>query len=102
MLLYSVIMFCTAAVFVWMGIAIYKGKTHLIHQYHQTKVTDFPSYAKAFGKAMFVFALAMLASGIVGLFKSLTMLAVILLFIGLIAGIVSIAAVQRKYNGGFF
>ena len=38
MVMYSIILFLTAALFTVLGIAIYKGKTDLIHDYHQTKV----------------------------------------------------------------
>ncbi len=36
MLAYSIIMFLGAMILVGMGIAIYRGKTDLIHDYHQT------------------------------------------------------------------
>ena len=45
MLLYSIIMFLVAAIFTVLSIAIYRGKTDLIHDYHQTKVTDKAAYA---------------------------------------------------------
>ena len=102
MLLYSIIMFLVAALFTVLGIAIYKGKTDLIHDYHQTKVTDKSAYGKAFGKAMLVIATVMLLSGIIGLFKNLLMLAVAILIIGLVVGIGCIVAVQKKYNKGVF
>ena len=102
MLLYSIIMFLVAALFTVPGIAIYKGKTDLIHDYHQTKVTDKSAYGKAFGKAMLVIATVMLLSGIIGLFKNLLMLAVAILIIGLVVGIGCIVAVQKKYNKGVF
>ena len=105
MVLYSMILFLVGAVMAGMSIAIYKGKTQLIHDYHQTKVTDHAAYGKAFGKAMFVLSAALLVSGIVGLLgdsKTIVMLAVAVLFLGLIAGIVCIAAVQKKYNNGLF
>ena len=98
MLLYSIIMFLVATLFTVLGIAIYKGKTDLIHDYHQTKVTDKSAYGKAFGKAMLVIATVMLLSGIIGLFKNLLMLAVAILIIGLVVGIGCIVAVQIKYN----
>ena len=98
MLLYSIIMFLVAVLFAVQGIAIYKGKTDLIHDYHQTKVTDKSAYGKAFGKAMLVIATVMLLSGIIGLFKNLLMLAVAILIIGLVVGIGCIVAVQKKYN----
>jgi len=98
MLVYSIIMFLVAVLFTVLGIAIYKGKTDLIHDYHQTKVTNKSAYGKAFGKALLVIATAMLLSGIIGLFKNLLMLAVAILIIGLVVGIGCIVAVQKKYN----
>ena len=91
-------MFLVAVLFTVLGIAIYKGKTDLIHDYHQTKVTNKSAYGKAFGKAMLVIATVMLLSGIIGLFKNLIMLAVAILIIGLVVGIGCIVAVQKKYN----
>jgi len=102
LLLYSIIMFLVAVLFTVLGIAIYKGKTDLIHDYHQTKVTNKSAYGKAFGKAMLVIATVMLLSGIIGLFKNLLMLAVAILIIGLVVGIGCIVAVQKKYNKGVF
>ena len=95
-------MFLVAVLFTVLGIAIYKGKTDLIHDYHQTKVTNKSAYGKAFGKAMLVIATAMPLSGIIGLFKNLLMLAVAILIIGLVVGIGCIVAVQKKYNKGVF
>ena len=102
MLVYSIIMFLVATLFTVLGIVIYKGKTDLIHDYHQTKVKDKSAYGKAFGKAMLVIATVMLLSGLVGLFESLTILAVAILIIGLVIGIGCIVAVQKKYNKGVF
>ena len=102
MLVYSIIMFLVSALFTVLGIAIYKGKTDLIHDYHQTKVTDKSAYGKAFGKAMLLIATVMLLSGIIGLFEKLIILAVAILTIGLVLGIGCIVAVQKKYNKGVF
>ena len=102
MLVYSIIMFLVAVLFTVLGIAIYKGKTHLIHDYHQTKVTDKSAYGKAFGKAMLLIAMGMLLSGIIGLFEKLLILAVAILIIGLVIGLGCIVAVQKKYNKGVF
>ena len=105
MLLYSIIMFLAAVPMIKISIAIYKGKTDLIHDYHQTKVTDKAAYGKAFGKAMFVVSAALLLSGIIGLFgisDTMAMIAVAVLLIGLFIGIVWIVAVQKKYNKGVF
>ena len=105
MVLYSIIMFFVAAPFLGMSIAIYRGKTSLIHDYHQTKVTDKAAYGKAFGKAMFVIAMALFLSGTVGLFgnsETVAMIAVAVLFLGLLIGIAWIIGVQKKYNKGIF
>ena len=102
MLVYSIIMFLVAVLFTVLGIAIYNGKTDLIHDYHQTKVTDKSAYGKAFGKAMLVIATGMLLSGLMGLFENFGLLAVVILIIGLVIGISCIVAVQRKYNNGVF
>ena len=105
MLLYSIIMFLAAVPMVKISIAIYQGKTELIHDYHQTNVTDKTAYGKAFGKAMFVVSAALLLSGIIGLFgisDIMAMIAVVVLFIGLFIGIAWIIAVQIKYNKGIF
>ena len=99
MICYSVIMFLVGALVGGMGIAIYRGNTDLIHDYHQTKVTDKAAYGKAFGKAMLVMAAALLTSGIIGLLSD-PAFAVAVLFIGLVIGIACIVAVQKKYNQG--
>ena len=105
MFAYSMIMFLTGVLFVGLSIAIYKGKTDLIHDYHQTKVTNKAAYGKAFGKALFVVSAAPLLSGIIGLIGDsdvIAMSAVVVLIIGIIAGIGCIVAVQMKYNKGVF
>ena len=105
MVLYSVILFLAAVPMMKISIAIYQGNTSLIHNYHQTKVTDKAAYGKAFGKAMFVVSMALLLSGIIGLFGDsdvIAMIAVTVLFIGLFIGIAGIIAVQKKYNHGIF
>ena len=105
MVLYSIIMFLAAVPMIKISIAIYQGKTSLIHDYHQTKVTDKAAYGKAFGKAMLVVSMSLLLSGIIGLFGAsevAAMISVTVLFVGLITGIVWIVAVQKKYNQGVF
>ena len=105
MLLYSIIMFLTAVPMGAVSLAIYRGKTDLIHDYHQTKVTDPAAYGKAFGKAMLIVSAALFLSGVIGLFgdsEMVAMTAVAVLFAGLLIGIACIIAVQKKYNNGIF
>lgn len=105
MVLYSVILFLAAVPMMKISIAIYRGKTSLIHSYHQTKVTDQAAYGKAFGKAMLILSVTLLLSGILGLFgtsETIAMLALAVLVVGLSVGIAWIVAVQIKYNKGLF
>lgn len=105
MLVYSVFMFVVSAVFMVLTALIYKGKTNLIHDYHQTNVADKAAYAKAFGKALCVVAMAPLISGMIGLLgesKGIVCSAVVALIVGIAMGIVCILSVQKKYNGGLF
>jgi len=105
MLIYSIVMFLVGISFVGMSIAIYRGKTNLIHDYHQINVTDKSAYGKAFGKAMLVISVSLLLSGIIGFFgdsEAIAMIAVSVLFFGLFIGIICIIAVQKKYNKGIF
>lgn len=87
------------------SVMIYRGKTNLIHSYHQARVKDKTSYGKAFGKALSVIALACFISGIIGLFGNsyvTKMTAMITLIVGIVLGICCIVAVQWKYNKGIF
>lgn len=105
MLAYSVIMFLAAALLMAVGVAVYRGRTDLIHSYHQKNVADHAAYGRAFGKALFALALAPLLSGLIGLFASsrlVGMIAVAALVIGIGIGTALIVAVQRKYNKGVF
>ena len=105
MLLYSIILILVAIPMGAMSMGIYRGKTDLIHDYHQTKVTDKTAYGKAFGKAMLEITATVLLSGILGLLgnsDTVAMIAVTVLFVGLFVGIVWIIAVQKKYNKGIF
>ncbi len=98
---YTITLCLIAMIFGVVAVLIYKGKTELIHDYHQTKVTDRLSYGKAFGKAMGVIAGAMVLSGMIALFgEGIMWLAAAVLLVGLAAGIVLIVRVQKKYNGG--
>ena len=105
MLMYSIIMFATAVLLITFSILIYKGNTNLIHDYHQTRVTDQKAYGKAFGKALSVVGLAPLLSGLIGLFgDSEAVIAIALsVFVAVFcAGLACIVSVQRKYNQGMF
>lgn len=107
MIIYSVIMFAVAVLFLIIAVQIYKGKTGLIHDYHQTKVreSDKKAYGVAFSKAMFVLAAALAVSGAISLLGEtmpIPTIAVAVLFVGIAVSVVMIIKVQKKYNGGLF
>lgn len=107
MLVYSMIMFAAAALCLGFGIAISRGKTELIHDYHQKNVPEEkrPEYGRAFSVGMFVLAAALFASGVLGFFAERRLFfiaSLAVLFIGLAAAIVIFVRVQKKYNGGTF
>ena len=106
MIAYSIIMFVIAAFFLIVGIAIYKGNTKLIHDYHQTHVkeSERKEYGRAFSKGMFAICTTLIISGMIALFGkdgAVVTASLMVLFAGLIVSIVILAKVQKKYNGGF-
>ena len=107
MIAYSIFMFAIAVLFLMFGIAIYKGNTKLIHDYHQTHVkeSERQEYGRAFSKGMFTICVTVFISGIIALFGengAIVSACLIVLFVGLIVAFVILAKVQKKYNGGFF
>ena len=103
MIAYAMIMFGVGALFTILSVQIYKGKTDLIHDYHQTKVTDKVGYGRAFGKALGVLPGAMSLSGAIALLgETAVWWAIGVLTAGLLVGILAILRVQKKYNGGVF
>lgn len=103
--MYSVIMFFLTAVLAAVGVAVYRGKTSLIHSYHQTKVENRSAYGKAFGKALLFMATASLLSGgicLIGDSEKTAVLAAGIFVCGSCAGVLAIVAIQRKYNKGVF
>ena len=107
MLLYAILMFVFSLLFLGFGVAICRGNTKLIHDYHQEhiKEQDLPAYGRAFSRGMFAIFLTLAAAGAVALLgESGTILAVSLaiLFVGLVVSIVIIVKAQKKYNGGLF
>lgn len=105
MLLYSLLMFAVAIVFIVIGLQLHNGKTQLIHDYHQTKVTDKAAYGKAFSKAMFAIAITLAISGIIALFgetKPIVVASIGTLVIGIVVSLILILKVQKKYNNGIF
>lgn len=106
MIAYSFFMFAIAVLFLIFGIAIYKGNTKLIHDYHQTHVKESErrEYGRAFATGIFTICATLFISGIIALFGekgAIVTASLITLFVGLVVSFVILAKVQKKYNGGF-
>ena len=87
MLMYAVLMFLMAAIFLWIGINIHRGKNSLIHDYHQAKVKeeDKKAYGKAFANGIFLLSASLGMRGLISLLgetKETAIYAVIMLAVG--------------------
>lgn len=107
MIIYTIIMFVVAMVFLLFGIAIHKGNTKLIHDYHQTKVTESQKkeYGKAFSKGIFGMTISLILSGSVALLgDNASILGVVtsILVIGFVISLIILLRVQREFNQGLF
>ena len=107
MLAYSIILFLAAILLLAFGIAVYRGNTKLIHDYHQTNIegSERQEYGRAFSKGMFAISATLLVSGIVALLvkESVALTAsLIVLAAGIAVSVIILVKVQKKYNGGLF
>ncbi len=101
MIVYSIVMFVIAAALIVIGVLVCRGRTELIHAYHQKRVTDKAGYGRAMGKALWVVSLPLIAAGVTAFFTDSIALTLILL-VGLPLSFLPLARVQRKYNKGMF
>ena len=103
MLVYSMILFAVAVLFLALALLVYRGNTKLIHDYHQTKVkeTERQAYGRAFAIGLFVLCATLFLSGVIAL-MDIVGVSLVALVAGLIVSVVMLAKVQRKYNGGLF
>ena len=107
MIAYSIIMLVTAVLFLVFGIAVYKGNTKLIHDYHQANIKESEQheYGRAFAKGMFAICATLFVSGIIALFGEegfIVATSLSVLTVGLIVSVIILVKVQKKYNGGLF
>ena len=86
---FSVILFLAAALFLGLGISVYRGNTKLISDCHQKNVPESQQreYGRAVGKSLFTIC------GTLALAASFAVLAA-----GLIASAVLLVRAQKKYN----
>ena len=101
LVVYAVILFIAAVTLLVIGALVYRGKTSLIHAYHQTHVQDKLAYGKAMGKALMGMSIPLLLAGITALFTT-SVWPIFILLVGLAVALVPMFLVQKKYNGGVF
>lgn len=107
MLICTIILTFTALLVFGFGMAINKGHTGLIHDYHQKNIppSELPAYGKDFSVGMFTMSASLLLSGIIlllGESKPVVYSSVTVMTAGLIVSFVILTKVQKKYNGGVF
>ncbi len=105
MWLYALIMMIVACIFMVVTIMIYRGRTDLINAYHQERVKDKKTYGKAFAKALSIMPISMLISAIVSLIsedETIVFASLLILFTGLVVGLIKIYVVQKIHNQGIF
>lgn len=103
MISFAIIFYFAALALIICGIAIWNGKTNLIHDYHRGNVTDFKNYGKAMGKAISGMGVFAFISASVSLAREeLEALCTGIFVIGIISMMVVIYFIQKKYNGGMF
>jgi len=103
MWIYGVILLLTGSAIFLVSLEIFRGRTDLIHDYHQKRVKDKKAYARAFGKAMMLLSLSLVLSGIVSLWGEKAMdLSLWILFACMAVSLIGIVLVQRRYNQGIF
>lgn len=101
MIIYAVVMFLTAFILILVGALVYRGRTDLVHSYHQTNVKDKKAYGKALGKALMGMSIPFILAGIIGLFTE-SILVTIVLLAGIAISFIPFVIVQNKHNGGIF
>ena len=103
MIFYAITFYACGALLLAAGIAIWFGKTGLIHYYHRQNVTDLKNYGKRMGSAISGMGISACLSATVSLFgERLLNVSIGIFFIGFTAMFIWVWFIQRKYNGGMF
>ena len=100
MYIFPILCFIVAALFLVLGILIYRGNTDMITGYHQEAVTDKAAYGKAYGRVYLSISPMFAASGILHLVGHI-LIACVLCLLSIAVLLVWLSKVQEKYNGRF-
>ena len=103
MIIFAIVFYVVGLLLLICGVAIFRGKTWLIHDYHRANVTDHENYGKAMGKAIGGMGLsACLSATLSFLGEAYVWLCMGAFLVGFVAMFILIIIAQRKYNGGMF
>ena len=103
MLIFAITFYLIGLILLIFGIAIWSGKTGLIHDYHRKNVTDHKNYGKAMGKAVFGMGVsACICATLSFLGEDWIWLSVGTFLIGFVVMFIVAYFIQKKYNGGMF
>jgi hypothetical protein len=100
---FAIIYYLFGILFIALGMAIYKGKTRLVHYYHQKNVTDHAGFGKAMGKPLAFIGVSFIVSASLAFFGEIWLsVGIALSVVSIIAMVVICLVVIKKYNGRIF
>ena len=103
MVVFAVTFYVVGALLLAAGIAVYKGKTAIIHYYHRKNVTDNKNYGIAMGKAISAMGLSACVAATLSYFgEAFLMVGTIVFLVVMAAAMVKVYFIQKKYNGSMF
>ena len=103
MIFYAIVFYVCGALLLAAGIAIWFGKTGLIHYYHRQNVTDNKGYGKGMGVAISGMGVSSCLSATVSfLGEDWIGFSIGIFIVGFAIMFILAWFIQRKYNGGMF
>jgi len=102
-LVFAVSFYIVGALLLAAGIAVYKGKTAIIQNYHRKNVTDNKNYGIAMGKAISAMGLSAFVTATLSfLGDAFLMVGTVLFLVVMVVMMVIVYFIQKKYNGSMF
>ena len=103
MWIFSVILIAASLLIAGVGTAVFKGRTGLIHDYHQEKVSEEnrPAYGRAIGRGLLCMAVVLFVGGLLPLICEaewiLKTIRATFIF-GILLSVLLLVMAQKKYN----
>ena len=100
---FAIIFYIVGLLILAAGIAVYKGKTGLIHYYHRKNIVDHIGYGRAIGKPLVVMGMSGIVCATLSFIGELWMtVGIAVFFIGIISMLIVCLIITKKYNGKVF